>query len=45
MSYRLTRNYFEVRFVPTWLDEEFLDIDFDYNFGIRNATEDELTID
>ena len=45
---RLTKNYFEVRFVPTWLEKEFLSIDFDYsfdNFGIRNATEDELIID
>ena len=48
ISYRLTRNYFEVRFIPTWLEEEFMDIDFDYsfdNFGMRNATEDEITID
>ena len=48
VSYRLTKNYFEVRFVPTWLESEFLSIDFDYsfdNFGIKNATEDELTID
>ena len=48
MSYRLTRNYFEVRFIPTWLEKEFMAIDFDYsfdNFGIRNATADELTID
>ena len=48
VSYMLTRNYFEVRFVPTWLEREFMDIDFDYsfdNFGIQNATEDELTID
>ena len=45
---RQTRNYFEVRYIPTWLEKEFLSIDFDYsfdNFGIRNATEDELTID
>ena len=48
MSYRLTRNYFEVRFIPSWLEKEFLSIDFDYSFddfGIRNANEDELTID
>ena len=48
MSYRQTRNYFEVKFIPTWLEREFMSIDFDYsfeNFGIRNATEDELTID
>ena len=48
ISYRLTRNYFEVRFIPTWLEEEFMNIDFDYrldDFGIRNANEDELTID
>ncbi|MBR0060894.1 MAG: DUF4097 family beta strand repeat protein [Selenomonadaceae bacterium] len=48
VSYMLTRNYFKVRFVPTWLEKEFMDIDFDYsfeNFGIQNATEDELTID
>ena len=47
MSYRQTRNYFEVRFTPTWLEKDFMAIDFDYsfdNFGIRNATEDELTI-
>ena len=45
---RQTRNYFEVKFIPTWLEREFMSIDFDYsfdNFGIRNATEDELTID
>ena len=48
VSYMLTRNYFEVRFVPTWLENEFMDIDFDFsfdNFVIKNATEDELTID
>ena len=48
VSHRLTRNYFEVRFIPTWLEKEFMAIDFDYsfdNFGIRNATADELTID
>lgn len=48
ISHRQTRNYFEVRFIPTWLESEFMDIDFDYSFekfGIRNATEDELTID
>ncbi len=48
ISYRQTRNYFEVKFIPTWLESEFMDIDFDYSFekfGIRNATEDELTID
>ncbi|MBR4904628.1 MAG: hypothetical protein IKZ53_08145, partial [Selenomonadaceae bacterium] len=48
MGYRLGKNYFEVRFVPTWLEKEFMSIDFDYsfdNFGIKNATEDELTID
>ena len=48
MGYRQTRNYFEVKFIPTWLEKEFMSIDFDYsfdNFGIRNATEDELTID
>ena len=48
MSYRQTRNYFEVKFIPTWLEKEFMSIDFDYsfdNFGIKNATEDELTID
>ena len=48
ISYRQTRNYFEVKFIPTWLEKEFLSIDFDYsfdNFGIKNATEDELTID
>ncbi len=48
ISHRQTRNYFEVRFIPTWLESEFMDIEFDYSFekfGIRNATEDELTID
>ena len=48
ISYRQTRNYFEVKFIPTWLEKEFMSIDSDYsfdNFGIRNATEDELTID
>ena len=48
VSHRLTRNYFEVRFIPTWLEKDFMAIDFDYsfdNFGIRNATADELTID
>ncbi len=48
ISHRQTRNYFEVKFIPTWLEREFMSIDFDYsfeNFGIRNATEDELTID
>ncbi|MBR4152562.1 MAG: hypothetical protein IKT98_06335 [Selenomonadaceae bacterium] len=48
MGYRLGKNYFEVKFVPSWLEKEFMSIDFDYsfdNFGIKNATEDELTID
>ena len=48
MGYRLGKNYFEIKFVPTWLEREFMSIDFDYsfeNFGIKNATEDELTID
>jgi hypothetical protein len=48
MSYRLGRNYFEVRFVPTWLESDFLSIDIDDsfdNFGAKNATEDELTVD
>ena len=46
ISYMQTRNYFEVRFIPTWLESEFMDIDYSFdNFGIRNATEDELTID
>ena len=48
MSYRQTRNYFEVKFIPTWLEREYMRIDFDYsfdNFGIKNATADELTID
>ncbi|MBR0060288.1 MAG: hypothetical protein IJP68_02305, partial [Selenomonadaceae bacterium] len=45
VSYRLTRNYFELRFAPTWLDEDFMSVDFEDFFGMRNATEDELTID
>ena len=48
ISHMQTRNYFEVKFIPTWLEKEFMSIDFDYSFddfGIRNATEDELTID
>ena len=48
MSHRQTRNYFEVKFVPSWIEKEFMSIDFDYsldNFGIKNANEDELTID
>ena len=45
VSYRLARNYFELRFIPTWLDDEFMSIDFEDFFGMRNATEDELTID
>ena len=48
VSYMQTKNYFEVRFIPTWLEKEFMSIDFDYSFddfGIKNATEDELTID
>ncbi len=43
---RQTRNYFEVRYIPTWLDSEFMDIDYSFdNFGIKNATEDELNIE
>ena len=48
ISHMQTRNYFEVKFIPTWLEPEFMSIDFDYSFddfGIRNATADELTID
>ena len=48
VSYIQTKNYFEVRFIPTWLENEFMSIDFDYSFddfGIKNETEDELTID
>ena len=45
VSYRLTRNYFELRFAPTWLDEDFMSVDFEDFFDMRNATEDELTID
>lgn len=48
ISYRMGKNYFEVKFVPSWLEREFMSIDFDYsfdNFGIKNAIEDELIID
>ena len=40
MGYRLGRNYFEVRFIPTWLEKEFMNIDFDYDFdawGLTNS--------
>ena len=46
VSYRLTRNYFELRFAPKWISKEFMSVDFEDDFfNMRNATADELTID
>ena len=48
IGYRLIRNYFERRFTPAWLNNEFMNINLvsDFNlWKIQNATEDELTID
>ena len=47
IGYRLTRNYFERRFMPAWRNNEFMNINLvsDFNlWKIQNATEDELTI-
>ena len=45
MGYRLTKNYFEVRFIPTWLEKEFLDIDFDFDYwGLTNSPAREITL-